>query len=85
MGDGNLHFVISPGSSDLQNAVEESVYRPLQHYGGSVSAEHGIGLEKKRWLHLSRTESEIDLMRQLKNALDPMALLNPDKVIGGFG
>lgn len=85
VGDGNLHFVISPGSSDLQNAVEESVYRPLQHYGGSVSAEHGIGLEKKRWLHLSRTESEIDLMRQLKNALDPMALLNPDKVIGGFG
>ncbi len=83
VGDGNLHFVISPGSAELRNAVEQCVYHPLQQYGGSVSAEHGIGLEKKRWLHLSRSKSEILLMQQLKHALDPLALLNPGKVLGG--
>jgi len=45
-----------------------------------VSAEHGIGLEKKGYLSFSRSAAEIDLMRTLKNALDPLGMLNPGKV-----
>jgi FAD/FMN-containing dehydrogenase len=49
--------------------------------GGSVSAEHGIGTMKKKWLGHARSEPEIALMRLLKTALDPEGLLNPGKVI----
>jgi FAD/FMN-containing dehydrogenase len=83
LADGNLHFVFAPGAEDdeTRRAVEEIVYRPLEAIRGSVSAEHGIGLEKKRWLPLSRTPEEIALMRALKSALDPLGILNPGKVI----
>ena len=60
--------------------VEDIVYRPLAAIGGSVSAEHGIGLEKRNYLPLSRTAAEISTMRLLKNALDPRGILNPGKV-----
>jgi FAD/FMN-containing dehydrogenase len=49
--------------------------------GGSISAEHGIGTMKKKWLGHARGEAEIALMRTLKAALDPDQLLNPGKVI----
>ncbi|MDX5379667.1 MAG: FAD-binding oxidoreductase, partial [Halomonas sp.] len=57
------------------------VYEPLAELGGSVSAEHGIGLEKRDYLTLSRTPEELALMRTLKRALDPLNLLNRDKVL----
>lgn len=57
------------------------VYRPLADIGGSVSAEHGIGTEKMPWLSLSRTPQEIDMMRLLKQSLDPKGILNPERVI----
>ena len=50
-------------------------------FGGSISAEHGIGLEKKPYLKLSRTEEEIETMRRMKRALDPNNILNPGKVL----
>jgi len=85
VGDGNLHFVISPdtgaAADELRARVEACVYEPLQACGGSVSAEHGIGLEKKDWLQVSRSAGEIALMNRLKRALDPQGLLNPGKVI----
>ena len=82
MGDGNLHFVASVGSesADARYAVESAIYEPLAEVGGSVSAEHGIGLEKKRWLSISRSPEEIQLMRTLKRALDPRSILNPGRV-----
>ena len=46
--------------------------------GGSISAEHGIGTAKKRWLHLCRSSAEIDSMRAIKRALDPDNILNPN-------
>lgn len=82
LGDGNLHFVVvGPAGTEAREMVEEIVYRPLAARRGSVSAEHGIGLEKRAWLPLSRSDSEIALMRRLKQALDPHGVLNPGRVV----
>jgi FAD/FMN-containing dehydrogenase len=81
MADGNLHIVVAAGDDPATRArVENMVYRPLAAIGGSVSAEHGIGLEKRDYLPMSRTAAEISTMRLLKNALDPKGILNPGKV-----
>lgn len=82
LGDGNLHLVVNVGDDepDTRRRVEGIVYEPLAVIGGSVSAEHGIGLEKKTWLHLSRSDAEIETLRRLKRALDPKGILNPGKV-----
>lgn len=83
IGDGNLHFFISPqndASPDLHHKVNQLVYQPLEAIAGSVSAEHGIGLEKRPYLACSRNETEIALMRSIKQTLDPKNLLNPGKV-----
>jgi FAD/FMN-containing dehydrogenase len=85
IGDGNLHLVSwVPGLSVDQQpkeAMDRIVYGLVREVGGSVSAEHGIGTLKKKWLGHARTEAEIALMRTLKAALDPDGLLNPGKVI----
>jgi FAD/FMN-containing dehydrogenase len=83
LGDGNLHVVVGVGNGDLptRRQVEEIVYGPLRARGGSVSAEHGIGTEKRKYLSWSRTEAEIAVMRALKQTLDPRGILNPGKVI----
>jgi FAD/FMN-containing dehydrogenase len=83
MGDGNLHIVISPDGlpADARETLERIVYAPLESAGGAISAEHGIGLEKKAWLPVSRSAAEIALMRTLKQAMDPKGILNPGRVI----
>ncbi len=83
MGDGNLHLYVSCGSddTDTKHRVEEIVYKPLQQVGGSITGEHGIGLEKRKWLHLSRSAEEIQLMRTIKKILDPKGILNPGKLL----
>ncbi len=84
IADGNLHFFVWPGEEgDHYHAVNECVYDPLRPYGGSVSAEHGIGLGKLRWLPHSRSQADIALMRMLKKSLDPKGILNPARVIPG--
>ena len=82
LGDGNLHYNIVVGdfSEAARHSVESIVYEPLQAINGSVSAEHGIGLEKKPYLALCRNEAEIALMRRLKDTLDPKHILNPGKI-----
>ena len=79
VGDGNLHFAIAVGgdSRAQREGVEAAVYEPLKAIQGSVSAEHGVGLEKKPYLHFVRDEAEIQLMRTIKAAMDPRGFLTP--------
>jgi len=83
LGDSNIHFVVSVDSAEatVRHDVEETVYREVAKRQGSISAEHGIGLEKRDFLSYSRNANEIALMRTLKSALDPLGILNPGKVL----
>ena len=56
--------------------IEKYVYETLMPYKGAISAEHGIGMEKREWLSVSRTPEEINLMKQLKNMMDPIFFLD---------
>lgn len=83
VGDGNIHLCVGPvpnNDKTIEHAIEKHCYEIAQAHNGSVSAEHGIGLHKKPWLHYSRTTSELALMRALKHTLDPNNILNPGKV-----
>ena len=79
LGDGNLHIVASLLGYQHLHAYDEAIYGALAGFG-SVSAEHGIGVLKREWLHLSRQSAEIALMRTLKQTLDPRGILNPGRV-----
>ncbi len=83
MGDSNIHICVSIDGLAGQSVheVDEIVYGILSRFGGSISAEHGIGTLKKDYLRLSRSPEELQLMRRLKSALDPKNILNPAKVI----
>ena len=82
LGDGNLHVIVGVGdrSRETRTAVEHIVYGALKPSNGSISAEHGVGLEKRAYLSWTRNEGEIALMRTLKRAMDPGNILNPGKV-----
>jgi FAD/FMN-containing dehydrogenase len=77
LGDGNLHYQVRTANP---LAAYDIIYRGVAAAGGGVSAEHGIGLDKKEWLHLGRSEAEIAAMRRLKTALDPNNILNAGRV-----
>jgi len=81
LGDGNLHINVPVKSLEEKDAVAIIVYELLKTYQGSISAEHGVGLVKRDFLHCSRNPAEIALMQQLKSCLDPNYLLNPGKII----
>jgi FAD/FMN-containing dehydrogenase len=72
--------VPSAGAAQPSHAVDQVVYGIVRSLGGTISAEHGIGLVKKPFLSFTRSPEEIALMRRLKAAMDPLDLLNPGKV-----
>lgn len=78
--DGNLHVNICGVEplSALVPVVEDAVMTEVMDFGGSVSAEHGIGSQKKRFLAFSRSQSEIEVMRAIKRAFDPDGIMNPN-------
>jgi FAD/FMN-containing dehydrogenase len=87
VGDGNLHIsVLRPESMDMPDFVRECgrvtemLCAVLQRHGGSISAEHGVGLLKKPYLGSVRSSQEIGLMRQVKRVFDPHGILNPGKL-----
>ena len=83
IADGNMHIIsLVPGAAEQPfDAMDETIYRLVRRHGGTVSAEHGIGIKKKPYLPYARSEAELALMRRLKGALDPENLLNPGKVV----
>ena len=87
IGDGNLHIsVLRPESMDMDAFVHECgrvtqmLCDVLKRHGGSISAEHGVGLLKKPYLASARSPAEISLMRQVKRVFDPHGILNPGKL-----
>jgi FAD/FMN-containing dehydrogenase len=81
VADGNLHVsVCMAGRSVPELDIERAVYEIVSRRRGSISAEHGIGLLKREFLHLSRSPEEIALMRAIKKAMDPNGILNPGKI-----
>ena len=82
VADGNLHLSARTNDDPLpEHEMEELVYSFVGEWKGSISAEHGIGVQKIPFLHYSRSPEEIALMRTVKTALDPKNILNPGKVI----
>ena len=75
--DGNMHVnVLGPSATD--ELVDEAVLQVVAEFKGSISAEHGIGSAKKKWLSMSRSQNEIAMMKAIKGAIDPQGLMNPN-------
>jgi FAD/FMN-containing dehydrogenase len=83
LGDNNIHISVAAEGCKTTHAktIEKHVYESLKPFEGAISAEHGIGLEKKSYLSISRTPAEIGLMKSLKKMMDPKNILNPGKVL----
>lgn len=84
LADGNLHIVLNragPLSPSLSEAIEQVLYAPLSAMGGSFSAEHGVGAKRIRALMATADAGKLRLMQQIKQSLDPRALMNPGKVL----
>lgn len=86
VGDGNLHYNLTVPEAFAEDpgrveGLTRALYDLVHELGGSFSAEHGVGVTKREWLSKYRGPVEIEVMRRLKNALDPQGLLNPGKVI----
>jgi FAD/FMN-containing dehydrogenase len=80
VADGNVHVnVVGPPPDD--DSVDDAVLRLVAERGGSISAEHGIGTAKRRWLHLARSDAEVAAFRAIKHALDPAGVLNPNVLL----
>lgn len=87
IGDGNLHLnILKPDNMSKDDffsecqIVNKYVFETVQKYGGSVSAEHGVGMTKKPYLQYSRSETEIDYLRKVKKVFDPNNIMNRGKI-----
>ena len=83
VADSNLHIAVSEEGADegMLHEIDAITYDLVRSYGGSISAEHGIGTLKRDFLGYSRSSAELEVMRLIKAALDPKNILNPGKVI----
>jgi FAD/FMN-containing dehydrogenase len=87
VGDGNLHVnVLKPmGMEDkdfwnLCHQADHTIFATVKNYRGSISAEHGVGLLKREFLHYTRSNAEIQLMHGIKRVFDPHGIMNPGKI-----
>jgi|CXWL01.1.fsa_nt_gi FAD/FMN-containing dehydrogenase len=87
VGDGNLHLNVLPPTASREHALylarlgdlDASVYDLVSRFGGSVAAEHGVGLLKRGWIGKSRSAAELAAMRGIKLVFDPRGIMNPGK------
>ena len=87
IGDGNLHLnILKPDTMSKEDffsecqLVNQYVFETVQRYGGSVSAEHGVGMTKKPYLHYSRSGTEIEYLKEIKKVFDPNNIMNRGKI-----
>src|SRR5690554_5567268 len=87
IGDGNLHLnILKPDDMDKDEffakcaTVNQWVFEAVQKYNGSISAEHGVGMTKRDYLHYSRSTEEIAIMKAVKDVFDPNGIMNPGKI-----
>ena len=87
IGDGNVHVnILKPKDMEMNDflnevhKVDDILFQEIKALGGSVSAEHGVGLVKKKPLNYTRSKEEIEIMKAMKQAFDPNLILNPGKV-----
>jgi glycolate oxidase len=86
VGDGNLHpnFIFDRDDREaaaLTERVRDEIFREALALGGTVTAEHGIGIARRGWLPIQRGEDGVAVMRAIKAALDPLGILNPGRVV----
>lgn len=87
IGDGNLHLnILKPENMEKEEffakcaTVNQWVFETVQKYNGSISAEHGVGMTKRDYLHYSRSPQEIAIMKAVKAVFDPNGIMNPGKI-----
>ena len=88
IGDGNIHLnILKPEQLEIEKfnencgEVSEHLFELVKKHGGSISAEHGIGLLKKPFLHYSCSPAEVEYMKAIKRVFDPHNIMNPGKLI----
>lgn len=88
IGDGNVHLnILKPATMVKEvffekcESVNDEIFETVEKFNGSISAEHGVGLTKKPYLHYSRSSEEIEIMKSLKTVFDPNNIMNPGKLI----
>jgi FAD/FMN-containing dehydrogenase len=87
LGDGNLHYNVLPAEANRSlpgeqaKRISDLVYQRVDSLGGSISAEHGLGQLKREENARFKSAIEVDIMRAVKTALDPLGIMNPGKLI----
>lgn len=83
VGDGNLHLnvCVREYNKTIENVLEPFVYEWIQNKKGSISAEHGLGFQKKNYIGYSKSDMEIRLIKDIKNHYDPQGIMNPYKYV----
>jgi FAD/FMN-containing dehydrogenase len=78
-----LHFNVTSAeySPEVVHKIEPFLYEFVSKHRGSISAEHGLGLSKNKYIGFSRSLPAIEMMRQIKSTLDPLKILNPYKTL----
>ena len=85
VGDGNLHLnvTVPEYNKEIHSLIEPYIYEYVAKVRGSISAEHGLGFMKNKYIHHSKTPEAVMLMKQIKKLMDPNGILNPYKTLPG--
>ncbi len=89
IGDGNLHYSVSrisnpttdQGFLDFQHSIHKIIHTNVRFFGGSICAEHGVGQLKRDEIEKYKSQAELEVMKKIKDALDPLSILNPGKIL----
>ena len=83
IGDSNLHlnFTSKKFDQQIKDSIEPFLYEYIAEHNGSISAEHGLGLKKRNYIHFSKKAEAVALMKEIKKLFDPKSILNPGKVL----